>query len=109
MRVEFTSAFQRQLRRLARRYPHIRADLEPLIDQLRAGEIVGDQVPRVGHTLFKVRVANRDARRGTRGGYRIIYCLRSNTRIVLVTIYSKSDQGDVSAEALRRIVDELDG
>ena len=108
VQVEYTPEFKRNLRALARKYRHIRSDVQPVIDQLRAGEVIGDQVPRTRYTIFKVRVRNSDIQKGKRSGYRLIYHLKTPTNIILVTIYSKLDQADVSAEQIRRILIEFD-
>jgi mRNA-degrading endonuclease RelE of RelBE toxin-antitoxin system len=105
--VQFTPEFKRSLRTLAKKYRHIRDDVAPVIKALQAGEILGDHIPGVGYTLFKVRVPNQDSAKGKRGGYRIIYYLRTTVNIVLVTIYSKTEQADVSAAQIRRIVEEF--
>jgi mRNA-degrading endonuclease RelE of RelBE toxin-antitoxin system len=106
MDIEYTPEFKRNLRRLARKYRHIRTDVEPIIIQLHKGEMIGDQIPGVGLTLFKVRVHNSDIRKGKRSGYRLIYYLKTSDKIILVTLYSKLDQSDVSAEQIRRIIAE---
>ena len=103
--VLFTSEFKRSLRRLAKRYRSVRRDVGPLVDQLTSGEIPGDRVQGVGHVVYKVRLPNTDARRGKSGGYRVVYYVEVAERVVLITIYSKSDQGDVSADALRQIIE----
>ena len=72
MEVEYTDAFLHQLRRLGRRYRHIRDDVRPVIEQLQAGVILGEQIPHTGLTLFKVRVRNRDIQKGKSAGYRLI-------------------------------------
>lgn len=108
VRVLVSDAFHRQLRDLAKRYRRIRSDLDPVLAQLQAGETPGDQVPGTGYALYKVRVANRDAKRGKSGGYRVIYYLQTDTDRLLVTIYSKSDQADVTAAELRRIIEAQD-
>ena len=72
VQVEFTPEFKRNLRALARKYQHIRSDVQPVIEQLEAGEIIGDKVPRVRYAIFKVRVRNSDIRKGKRSGYRLI-------------------------------------
>ena len=54
VRVEYTPEFKRNLRALAKKYRHIRSDVQPVIDQLRAGEVIGDQVPRTRYTISKV-------------------------------------------------------
>ncbi len=106
--VEYTPEFKRNLRGLAKKYRHVRSDVQPVIDRLLAGEVIGDQVPGVHYTIFKVRIQNSDIQKGKRSGYRLVYHQRTRTRIVLVTIYSKLDQGDISAEQIRRILRELD-
>ncbi|MFH0994175.1 MAG: type II toxin-antitoxin system RelE/ParE family toxin [Pseudomonadota bacterium] len=61
----------------------------------------------MGYTVFKVRVPNRDRAKGKSGGYRIIYYVKTVTEIILVTIYSKTEQTDISATQIRRVVDEI--
>lgn len=107
MDVEYTEAFLRQLRRLGRRYRHIRDDVQPVIEQLQAGKTPGDQIPDVGFTLFKVRVRNRDIQKGKSAGYRIIYYLKTEDKIILITIYSKSDKSDIDIETIRRIISSV--
>ena len=104
--IQFTPEFKRNLRTLAKKYRHIRDDLDPVIDALQVGEVLGDQISGVGYALFKVRVPNQDRAKGKSGGYRIIYYLRTTVNIVLVTIYSKTEQADISAAQIRRIVEE---
>lgn len=106
--IRFTPEFKRNLRALSKRYPHIRSDLEPTLEQLQAGDLVGDRLQRVGYTLFKARVRNCDARRSKSGGYRLIYYLQEPKRLVLITIYSKSEQSDIAAAAVRRIIREFE-
>ena len=108
VQVEFTPEFKRSLRALAKKYRHIRSDVSAVIDRLQAGEVIGDQVPRTHYTIFKVRVRNSDIQKGKRSGYRLIYHLRAPTNIILVTVYSKLDQADISTEQIRRILIEFD-
>ena len=102
--VEYTPEFKRCLRKLARKYRSIRTDLEPVIKGLQAGELVGDQIIGTDYTLFKSRVRNSDIQKGKRSGYRLIYWLRTSKDIILVTVYSKLDQGDISTKEIRRIL-----
>jgi len=66
--------------------------------------VVGDQIPDVGYSVFKVRIKNSNNQKGKSGGYRFIYYLKTDTQIVLITVYSKSDQGDISVETIHRII-----
>lgn len=108
MIVSYSDAFKRQVRRLSRKYRRIRSDVQPLIDQLEAGEIPGDQIQGVGRTVYKVRIKNSDALRGKSGGYRIIYYLHTEGSVLLITIYSKTDQSDIDAAELVNIIRQED-
>lgn len=108
VQVEYTPEFKRNLRGLAKKYRHLRSDVEPVIAQLQAGEFVGDQVRGTSYTIFKVRVQNSDILKGKSSGYRLIYQVKTPIKVVLVTIYSKLDQGDISAEQIRRILREFE-
>lgn len=68
VQVEYTPEFKRNLRALAKKYRHVRSDVQPVVEQLQAGETIGNQVPRTGYTIFNVRVQNRDIQKGKRSG-----------------------------------------
>jgi hypothetical protein len=39
-------------------------------------------------------------------GYRVIYQVQSSVAVLLLLLYSKSDQEDVTAEEIRDVIDE---
>jgi mRNA-degrading endonuclease RelE of RelBE toxin-antitoxin system len=98
--------FRRDLKLLFKKYHRIREDVDAFVERLRNGEMPGDQIPRVGYTVFKARIASSDSQKGKRGGYRIIYYVRTASRVFLVTIYAKAYRSDVTPEEIRRIIDE---
>ncbi|MEM6841786.1 MAG: type II toxin-antitoxin system RelE/ParE family toxin [Bacteroidota bacterium] len=104
--VSFTPEFRRSIRRLARKYRNIRNDVQPIITKLTQGEIPGDQIQGIGHTVFKVRVKNSDAQRGKSGGYRIILLFANFFGHYSNNDLLKAEQGDISAEQIRRIIGE---
>ncbi|MBP5973237.1 type II toxin-antitoxin system RelE/ParE family toxin [Brasilonema sp. CT11] len=108
IQVEVTGKFKRNLRILAKKYRSIRNDIQPIIEQLQSGELPGDQIPGVGYTIFKLRVKNSDIQKGKSAGYRLIYYLKTSTKIILVTIYSKSEQEDIAAEEIQQILAEFE-
>ncbi len=107
IQLVFSDEFKTRLRTLIKRYRSIRTDLQPLLDELLSGNFIGDQIPGTGYTVFKVRLKNSDIQKGKSGGYRVIYQLRGDTYILLVVIYSKSDQDDIPANQIRDIIDRL--
>ncbi len=58
-------------------------------------------------TIFKVRLYSSDLQKGKRSGYRCIYYVKTDTDIILVTIYAKSEQSDVSPARIRSIMIEM--
>lgn len=100
IQIALTPRFKRDIRELAKRYRSIRSDIQPLILALQAGEIPGDRIAGVKYQVFKVRLKNSNIQKGKSGGYRVIYYLKTEREIILVTIYSKSDISDVSNEIL---------
>lgn len=106
--VEITAKFKRNLRILARKYRTIRNDIQPIIEQLQAGELPGDHISGIGYTIFKLRVKNSDVQKGKSGGYRLIYYVKTSTKIILVTIYSKSEHEDIAAAEIQQILTEFE-
>ena len=106
--VEYTPEFKRNIRHLSKKYWHIKSDVQPVIEDLEAGKSLGDQIKGVNYTVYKVRVKNTDIKKGKRAGYRLIYYIKPTSKIVLVTIYSKTEQGDIAADMICRIIEEFD-
>lgn len=108
VKIFFSDEFKSRLRNLAKRYRSIRTDLQPLIDNLQAGNFIGDRISGIGYTVFKVRLKNSDLQKGKSSGYRVIYQLKDNTCIFMIVIYCKSDQTDISANQIREIINKVD-
>jgi mRNA-degrading endonuclease RelE of RelBE toxin-antitoxin system len=102
--VRFTLPFKRRLKALAKRYRQIQTDIQPIVDELQAGNFVGEQIPGTNVTVFKVRAKNSDIPTGKSGGYRVIYQVISPEDVLLLLIYAKSDQVDVSIEEIENAV-----
>ena len=98
--------FQAKLKVLSKKYPHVRSDISPLLEQLQNGETPGVRVQGTGHLIYKARVANRDARRGKSDGYRVVYAIVGDQIIFLVLIYSKTEQTDVSPSVIASVLNE---
>jgi len=104
--VRFTLPFKRRLKALAKRYRQIQIDIQPIVDELQAGNFVGDQISGPDVTVFKVRAKNSDIPTGKSGGYRVIYQVLSPEDVLLLLIYAKSDQVDVSVEEIENAVEQ---
>ncbi len=105
--VYFADEFKRNLRTLSKKYRHIRSDVQPIVEQLQAGELPGNRIPGINDIVFKVRVKNSDIKKGKSAGYRLIYYVLMPTAIFLMSIYAKSEQVDISVEQILQIISQL--
>lgn len=108
IQVEASPTFNKNLRTLAKKYRSIRNDIQPVIEQLEQGDLPGDQIPEIGYAVFKLRIRNSDAQKGKSGGYRLIYYVKTAMAIILLTIYTKSEQVDIAADDIRSIIAEYE-
>ncbi|MDB9418193.1 type II toxin-antitoxin system RelE family toxin [Microcystis aeruginosa] len=106
--IRLTPRFQKDLKILAKRYRSIRQDLQPLLRTLQTGQTPGDRIQGFNFPVFKVRLKNSDIQKGKSGGYRVIYYLQTQTAIVLITLYSKTDQTDITDRAIAEAISQLD-
>ncbi|AUC60134.1 toxin-antitoxin system Slr0664 family toxin component [Cyanobacterium sp. HL-69] len=102
--VEATLTFKRNLRNLKKKYGSIAQDIKPIIEQLETGELLGDRITGVNHPVFKVRVKNSDIQKGKSGGYRLIYYVKIEDAVILLTVYTKSEQANISNEQIINII-----
>jgi mRNA-degrading endonuclease RelE of RelBE toxin-antitoxin system len=107
MKIDYSNEFKRNLKQLIKKYPRIRQDIEPVIKNLQQGELVGDNIQDCGYVVYKVRVKNSDIKKGKSAGYRVIYYLQTETEIILITIYAKSDLSDIAAAKIKQIINEI--
>lgn len=109
--VRFTNEFENELYRLSKKSRNIRADVEPIIAEIQKGNFVGDRLSGFGvnYFVYKVRVKNSNIQKGKSAGYRLIYLVESETNVVLLTIYSKSEREDITTNEINAILAEFYG
>ena len=104
VKVEISATFKKNIKNLQKKYRSIRKDVEPIIKQLQNGELPGDRISSVGYLVFKLRINNSDVTKGKSGGYRLIYYVQTEKAIILLTIYTKSRQVNISTEDIKIII-----
>ncbi len=100
--IFYASEFKRNVRKLLKKYPRLPQDIDGFIQLLHSGELIGDLLQHIGYSVYKVRVNNK----GKSAGYRMIYYAVQHEKIVLLTLYSKSEQSDIDAKTICKIIDE---
>ncbi len=104
LQFRYSEEFAKDFARLRKRYRRIEDDLAALESEMQHKNVRGDFVRGYGLPIYKIRMTNRSARRGKRGGFRIIYYLQTSESILFIHIYSKSDQDDVNdSEVWKRL------
>lgn len=74
--ILFSDEFRKCLKHLVKKNSKIKADVQPIIDELQTGHFTGDRIPDVGHQVYKVRIKNSSSEKGKRSGYRLIYYVK---------------------------------
>jgi len=98
--------FDRQMKRLAKKFPSLKAEYSALIGELRENPEKG--IPMCNN-CFKIRLAIASKGRGKSGGARVItHFYIENETVFLLAIYDKSEQDDISDKELRELLREID-
>ena len=110
MPVEFTYSedFAKDVARLRKRFRRIEEDLAALEADMQHRNLRGVHMQGFGLPIYKIRMANRSARLGRRGGFRVIYYLQTSESILFIHIYAKSDKDDVSRGDVRRMLRNIE-
>ena len=98
--------FDRQMKRLTRKFPSLKAEYSELIDELEENPEKGIHM---GNNCFKIRLAIASKGRGKSGGARIItHFYIENETVFLLAIYDKSEQDDISDKELKELLLEIE-
>jgi mRNA-degrading endonuclease RelE of RelBE toxin-antitoxin system len=98
--------FDKQLKRLAKKYHSLKAEYAALVEELEKNPKRG--IP-IGNNCFKIRLAITSKGRGKSGGARVItHIFIEKETVFLLTIYDKSEQVNVSDKELRELLLEIE-
>ena len=107
MRFEFiaTQPFELKLKRLAKKYKSLPADLSLIFEELENNPTIG--VP-LGKDRYKIRVAISSKGKGKSGGARMITFVRIvNNTVYLLDIFDKSEQANITDKELQLFIELL--
>lgn len=103
--VKTIDNFKRESKRLLKKYPSLRKEIEELGLSLADDPFQGVAL-RDG--FYKIRLGIKSKGKGKRGGARVITCVKVVAETVfLVSIYDKSEQSDIADEELSRLLTEI--
>ncbi|HRF97876.1 MAG TPA: hypothetical protein PLZ51_21860 [Aggregatilineales bacterium] len=99
--------FVKKLSRLLRKYPQLLPEFDALREQIARDERPGDLIPHVGYEVYKVRLKNPDSKKGKSGGFRVVYYVRFVDRVTMLSIYSKTEEQDMSPQTIIQILEDV--
>ena len=107
--IETLPSFDRQVKRLAKKYKSLKEDLQKLVSTLKSDPAVGADL---GNGVRKVRMAIRAKGKGKSHGARVIthtavISVREGV-VTLLAIYDKAEQSTITSKEIEQLLRELE-
>ncbi|WP_149243646.1 type II toxin-antitoxin system RelE/ParE family toxin [Dyadobacter sp. 32] len=104
-RVETIVHFEKEAKRLKKKYRSLNREISDLIDELEQNPFLGTYLKNGFH---KIRLSIKSKGKGKSGGARVITCIKVVAETVyLVSIYDKSEQSDIADHVLDQLLEEI--
>lgn len=104
-KVKTISYFERQAKRLIKKFPSLKNELAALGQTLKENP---EQGTPLGNDCYKIRLSIASKGKGKSGGARIITNIAiADTTVYLLTIYDKSEQANVSDQELKALLKQI--
>jgi len=103
--VKSIAVFEKQAKRLIKKYPSLKPELLQLVQQLKVQPALGTSI---GKNCYKVRIGIASKGKGKSGGARIItnFVIEDDT-VFLLSIYDKADKDNISDKELEQLLQYL--
>ena len=110
--VETRPEFDKRFERLSvkKKFKTLPDQIDEIISKMEKGEFEGDKITHqdfpTPYDVYKLRLPNPDTRVGKLNGYRVIYLVRTENKIVvLMTMYYKKEDATVSDKYVNGLID----
>ena len=110
-RIKTIPAFDKAIKRLRKRYPHIKRDLQSLLNILHSDPFAGTAIPGFSHKVWKIRMGSIDMQAGKRGGFRVMYLVEKEHEsytCYLLYVYPKPRRKDMSRREIEQLLQEME-
>jgi len=105
-KVKFIPKFEKELKRLAKKYPSLKNEYIALVQSLK---IEPEQGISLGNNCYKIRIAIASKGKGKSGGARVItYVQVRNELVYLLTIFDKSEKENLPDKELQLLLKWID-
>ena len=100
--IKTISVFERQAKRLIKKFPSLKLELRKLIDESKNEPTKGKAL---GNDCYKIRLAISSKGKGKSGGARLItHILFKNKTVFLLSIYDKSEIENLSDNEIKELI-----
>jgi len=98
--------FDRQLKRLVKKFPSLKTEYAKLVGNLESEHIQGAVLP---NSCYKIRVAIQSKGKGKSGGARAIAHVQViENNVFLLAIYDKSEHEDITDKEIKYLLSFID-
>jgi len=105
-KIKTISVFDKNLKKLAKKYPSIKTDFADLLKSLYEQPTQGTSL---GNNAFKIRMKISGKNKGKSAGARVItHLVIHNETVYLLTIYDKSEQASVTDKEIQQLIDLIE-
>ena len=103
--VKTIAVFERQVKRLLKKYVSIKQELIELVEGLKENPVQGTAIRK---NCYKVRISIKSKGKGKSGGARIItnFVIADNT-VYLLSIYDKSEKDSINEKELDELLEQI--
>ena len=103
--VQTTKVFERQARRLMKKYSSLKEEIRRLVEELERNPTCGTPL---GHQCYKIWLAIVSKGKGKSGGARIItYFVSDDSIVLLLSIYDKSERITITDKELTELLEAV--
>jgi mRNA-degrading endonuclease RelE of RelBE toxin-antitoxin system len=100
--VKSITVFERQAKRLVKKYPSLKKEIQELIQELKEEPEKGTSI---GHNCYKIRLAIASKGKGKSGGSRVItHLIFKEDTVYLLSIYDKSDMEYLTDKEILEVI-----
>lgn len=100
--VKFVPKFEKELKRLAKKFPSLKTDFALLLNSLKENPTQG---VALGNECYKVRMSIASKGKGKSGGARVITCFKIvHGTVYLLTLFDKSEKENIPDKELKELL-----
>jgi mRNA-degrading endonuclease RelE of RelBE toxin-antitoxin system len=104
-KIEVTSNFQKEAKRLSKKYSSFKKELSDLFELL--SEFPQSGTP-LGNNIYKIRLKIASKNKGKSGGARVLTFVKiENETVLLFSIYNKGDVDSLSDNQIKNLINDF--